>query len=144
METVTGIGFKNPERRWRVASSIALVVQLTAMLEAWWVAFKSLEVRTNPGCSTPIYQLKFFLFFSFFFFFLTVKKPQNEKKVKKRSSEVSPLIFRYWIVSTTHHVRLSYKPISFNKKTWRRWWFQFLQYLQLVLRYGNGFKMPSP
>ena len=90
METVTGIGCKNPERRMWVASSIALVVQLTAMLEAWWVAFKSLEVRTNPGCSTPIYQLKFFLFFSFF---LTVKKPQNEKKVKKRPSEVSPLIF---------------------------------------------------
>ena len=32
--------------------------------------------------------------FFLFFFFLTVKKPQNEKKVKKRSSEVSPLIFR--------------------------------------------------
>ena len=37
-------------------------------------------------------------FFSFSFIccilFLTVKKPQNEKKMKKPSSEVSPLIFR--------------------------------------------------
>ena len=97
METVTGIGFKKKDRWRRVASSIALVVKLTAMLEAWWVAFKSLEVRTNPvGVPHRFTSSNFFFFFYLFIFFLTVKKPQNEKKVKKRSSEVSPLIFRYY------------------------------------------------
>ena len=71
METVTGIGFKNPERwRYWVASSIALVVQLTAMLEAWWVAFRGVEVRINPGI--PHRFTNSIFFFYLLYLFLTV------------------------------------------------------------------------
>ena len=71
METVTGIGFKNPERRWRVASSIALVVQLTAMLEAWRVAFRG---SNQPRVfRTDLRDSIFFFFFFLFALFLTVK-----------------------------------------------------------------------
>ena len=63
METVTGIGFKNPERRWWVASSnaLALVVQLAAVLEAWREAFS-----LNPGCSAPVLR-RHFIFLLFLF-----------------------------------------------------------------------------
>ena len=77
METVTGIGLKKKDRWRRVASSIALVVQLTAMLEAWRVAFR--------GSNQPWVKVFHTNLPAQFFFFLTVKKPQNEKKVKKRS-----------------------------------------------------------
>ena len=66
METVTGIGFKKKDRWRRVASSIALVVKLTAMLEAWWV---DVVGSNQPGYSTPIYPLKFFLFFYLLYLF---------------------------------------------------------------------------
>ena len=65
-----------------VASSIALVAQLTAMLEAWRVVFIG---SNQPWVFHTDLPAQIFSFFSFF---------QNEKKVKKRSSEVSPLIFR--------------------------------------------------
>ena len=61
METVTGIGFKKKDRWRRVASSIALVVKLTAMLEAWWVAFSS---KPTPGIPHRFTRRIFFLFFS--------------------------------------------------------------------------------
>ena len=92
METVTGIGFKKKDRWRRVASSIALVVKLTAMLEAWWVAFRGLEVRINPGYSAPIYATQFF---SLYFSVCHIFNCNNRKMHGKRPRKVSPLIFRY-------------------------------------------------
>ena len=65
----TGIGFKKKDRWRRVASSIALVVKLTAMLEAWWVAFSS---KPTPGIPHRFTRRIFFFFFFSVAFFLTV------------------------------------------------------------------------
>ena len=61
METVTGIGFKKKDRWRRVASSIALVVKLTAMLEAWWVAFRYFRGSNQPRVFRTVFLFALFL-----------------------------------------------------------------------------------
>ena len=95
METVTGIGFKKKDRWRRVASSIALVVKLTAMLEAWWVAFRGLEVRINPGIPHRFTRLNFFLFLFSVCHIFNCNNRKMREKLENRPLEVSPLIFRY-------------------------------------------------
>ena len=72
METVTGIGFKKKDRWRRVASSIALVVKLTAMLEAWWVAFRYFRGSNQPRVFRTDLPTQIFPFFFLFALFLTV------------------------------------------------------------------------
>ena len=91
METVTGIGFKKKDRWRRVASSIALVVQLTAMLEAWRVAFRG---SNQPRVfRTDLLDAFFFFFFSVCLFFNCNNRKMREK-LENRPLEVSPLILR--------------------------------------------------
>ena len=90
----TGIGFKKKDRWRRVASSIALVVKLTAMLEAWWVAFRYFRGSNQPRVFRTDLPTQIFPFFFSVCFIFNCNNRKMRKKLENRPLEVSPLIFR--------------------------------------------------